>query len=170
VDLQHRSWQMLEHLLSTYPEDPAADQAAFAAASALLELGDHQAAAQACQRYARRYPNSSLLDSYWYIIGYSRYAAGDPQPAIEMCRKVAEFTPLDKKTGRVTESANKWPAVYILGQIYHSLGRPAEAIQEYRRVETASPTPGARFTISSARPSSSRKRACSGRGSGSKWN
>ncbi len=32
-------------------------------------------------------------------------------------------------------SRNKWQAVYILGQIYHSLGKAADAIREYRRVE-----------------------------------
>ena len=38
-------------------------------------------------------------------------------------------------TGREVESPNKWRAIYILGQIYHSLGQAAEAIREYRRVE-----------------------------------
>ena len=33
------------------------------------------------------------------------------------------------------ESPNKWQAIYILGQIYHSLGEAADAIREYRRVE-----------------------------------
>ena len=33
------------------------------------------------------------------------------------------------------ESRNKWQAIYILGQVYHSLGKAAEAIREYRRVE-----------------------------------
>jgi uncharacterized protein YfaS (alpha-2-macroglobulin family)/TolA-binding protein len=139
VELLHRSWTMLEHLLTVYPEDPAADQAAFAAASTQLELGNHAAAAQACEHYARRYPKSSLLDSYWYVIGYCRYAAGEPQAAIAMCSKVAQFTLVDAKTGQPAESVNKWQAVYILGQIYHSLGRPAEAIRHYRQVEKRFP-------------------------------
>ena len=41
----------------------------------------------------------------------------------------------DKTTGRKVESPNKWRAVYILGQVYHSLGEAAKAITEYRRVE-----------------------------------
>jgi hypothetical protein len=52
-----------------------------------------------------------------------------------MCRKVAEHKRIDKQTGAETESPNKWRAVYILGQIYHSLGKAAEAIREYHRVE-----------------------------------
>ena len=52
-----------------------------------------------------------------------------------MCRKVAEAKRIDQATGREVESPNKWRAIYILGQVYHSLGQAAEAIREYRRVE-----------------------------------
>ena len=33
------------------------------------------------------------------------------------------------------ESPNKWEAIYIMGQVYHSLGEAAKAIAEYTRVE-----------------------------------
>ena len=33
------------------------------------------------------------------------------------------------------ESPNKWQAIYIMGQVYHSLGEAAKAIAEYTRVE-----------------------------------
>jgi len=135
VDLVRRAWAMLEGFLTAYPEDPAADQAAFATANALLELEAYQEATDACNRYARRYPKSDLLDSYWYMIGYCHFATGKHQAALEMCRKVAEATRIDKATGREVESRNKWRAIYILGQVYHSLGRAADAIREYRRVD-----------------------------------
>jgi hypothetical protein len=130
---------MLEGFLTAHPDDPAADQAAFAAANALLELKRYEQAAAACNRYAARYPKSDLVDSYWYMIGYCRFATAKHEAALEMCRKVAEHKRIDKQTGRETESPNKWRAVYILGQIYHSLGKAAEAIGEYRRVEDRFP-------------------------------
>jgi len=139
VDLIRRAWGMLEAFLTAYPDDPAADQAGFAAANALLELKSYDQAAAACNRYATRYPKSDLLDSYWYIIGYCRFATGRHELALEMCRKVAEAKRIDKRSGATTESPNKWRAVYILGQIYHSLGKAAEAIAEYRRVEQRFP-------------------------------
>ena len=135
VDLVRRAWAMLESFLTAYPDDPAADQAAFAAANALLELKAYNEAAAACDRYAKRYPKSELLDSYWYMIGYCHFATGEHEAALEMCRKVAEAKRIDKATGREVESPNKWRAIYILGQVYHSLGEAAEAIREYRRVE-----------------------------------
>ena len=85
--------------------------------------------------YAKRYPKSDLLDSYWYMIGYCHFAMGEHEAALEMCRKVAEAKRIDKQTGREVESPNKWQAIYILGQVHHSLGQAAEAIREYRRVE-----------------------------------
>ena len=134
VDLVKRAWRMLEGFLTAYPEDPAADQAAFATANALLELETYDRAAAACDQYAKRYPESKLLDSFWYIIGYCRFATGQHQAAMAMCRKVAEARRTDPQTGREEESPNKNRAIYILGQIHHSLGRAAEAIAEYGKV------------------------------------
>jgi hypothetical protein len=62
-----------------------------------------------------------------------------------MCRRVAEATRTDPATGRAIESSNKWRAIYISGQIHHSLGEPAEAITEYGRV--ADRFPDAKETI-----------------------
>jgi len=135
VDLIRRAWAMLETFLTAYPDDPAADQAAFSTANALLELKAYDQATAACNRYAKRYPKSDMLDSYWYIIGYCHFATGEHESALSMCRKVAEAMRTDETTGRQVESRNKWRAIYILGQVHHSLGQAADAIEEYRRVE-----------------------------------
>ncbi|MCU0978437.1 MAG: outer membrane protein assembly factor BamD [Pirellulaceae bacterium] len=139
IDLVFRAWRMLDDFLTVYPEDPAADQAAFSAANALLELGRYADAAVACERYAARYPQSKLLDSFWYIIGFGRFADGRHEQAGTMLRQVAEAKPIDKASGLPADSPNKWPAIYILGQIFHSLGQPAEAIRYYRQVEDRYP-------------------------------
>jgi len=133
VHLVGAAWEMLDRFLTAFPEDPAADQAAFAAANALLDSEFYDRAAEAAARYAQRYSDSPLLDSFWYLIGYCRYAEGQHEQAIEMCRKVAEWQKKDA-TGRVQESKNKWQALYILGQIYHSLGQPLQAIGYYQLV------------------------------------
>ena len=52
-----------------------------------------------------------------------------------MCRKVADTKRIDPATGREEDCRNKWQAIYILGQVYHSLGKAVDAIREYRRVE-----------------------------------
>jgi len=134
IDLMRRSWGMLEDFLTIHPEDPAADQAAFAAANVLLDLKDFPAASAACRRAAARYPQSSLLDAFWYLDGYCQFALGNHQEALELCRKVADARRADPKTGKPGDSPNKWRAIYMMGQIYHRLGQPAEAMREYRRV------------------------------------
>jgi hypothetical protein len=135
VELLRRAWAMFESFLTAYPDDPAADQAALADAGVLLDLKAYKDAAAACDSYAKRYPKSDLLDAYWYVIGYCHFAAGDDRQAIEMCRKVADTKRIDPATGREEDCRNKWQAVYILGQVYHSLGKAVDAIHEYRRVE-----------------------------------
>ncbi len=134
VDLTSTAYRMLEDFLTQYPLDPAADQAAFSAASALLDLKDYAQAAAACQRYAERYANSHLVDDFWFMIGYSRFALGQHDDASEMLRKVVASRLVNQTTGQPAESDNKWPAIYILGQVHHSLGQAADAIREYRLV------------------------------------
>ncbi|MEX0586660.1 MAG: tetratricopeptide repeat protein, partial [Pirellulales bacterium] len=135
VDLVRQAHAMLEGFLTMYPDDPAADQASFSAANALVELKAFKAAIAACENYARRYPKSDFLDSYWYTIGYCHFAQNQHQAALDMCRKVSEAKRVDKTTGREAESVNKHRAIYIMGQVYHSLGKAAEAIAEYTRVK-----------------------------------
>ncbi|MDA7977875.1 MAG: tetratricopeptide repeat protein [Pirellulales bacterium] len=135
VDLVRDALTRLESFLTHYPDDPAAAQAAFSAANALLELEAFRPAIAACNRYAERYDDSEYLDSFWYVIGYCHFALGEHEDALAMCEKVAEATRMDANSGRETESPNKWQAVYIMGQVYHSLGKAKEAIDEYERVK-----------------------------------
>ncbi len=76
VDLIRDAWQRLDDFLTAYPDDPAADQASFSSANALLDLELYDRAIAQCDRYAARYPASDYLDSYWYIIGYCHFARG----------------------------------------------------------------------------------------------
>ena len=135
VDLVQLALRMLDHFLTTYPEDPAADQAAFSLANAMLELKQFQQVIAAATRFAERYKESDYLDSFWYIVAYAHFARGEHEQALDMARKVAESKRLDKQTGREVESPNKWQAVYIMGQVFHSLGKAADAIAQYTRVE-----------------------------------
>jgi len=64
IELLARAGRLTEALLVDHPDDPVADQVAFAAAGGLLERGRYEEAATACERYARRYPDSDLLDSF----------------------------------------------------------------------------------------------------------
>ena len=135
VVLVQQALAMLDHFLTMYPEDPAADQAAFSLANALLELKAHKEVIERVTAYAKRYKDSEYLDSYWYIQAYGHFALGEHEKALEMARKVAEHKRTEKQTGREVESPNKWQAIYIMGQVFHSLGKAAEAIVEYVKVE-----------------------------------
>ncbi|MCH7988231.1 MAG: tetratricopeptide repeat protein [Planctomycetes bacterium] len=139
VDLIAAAIGMLDHFLSTWPGDPAADQAAFSMANAYLDLEQYEAVITRCEQFSERYPESKLLDSFWYVIGYSQFALGRHDEALKMCKQVAEATRKDPRTGIELAAANKWQAIYIMGQVYHSLGKPADAITEYERVKKRFP-------------------------------
>ena len=139
VELVRQSLTMLEAFLTAYPEDPAADEAALSLASALLGLKQYESAIAACKKYAERYPDSRFVESYWYTVGFCYFALGEHAEALATCEKVVEMKRKDQKTGRMVEAENRWQAVYILGQIYHSLGQAADAIREYSRVKDRFP-------------------------------
>ncbi len=134
VQLIRSAIEMLDHFVTTWPEDPADDQASFALATALLDLEQYDATIARCEKYAMRYPKSRLLDAFWYMIGYSHFELEQPQEALAMCRKVAEATFPIAETGGTRVAENRWEAIYIMGQIYHSLGQAANAIDEYTKV------------------------------------
>jgi len=135
VDLIASSVQMLDHFIATWPTDPAADQASFSLANALLDLERYSDVIARCEQFAKRYPDSKLLDSFWYVIGYSQFAQGKHAAALEMCRKVADWKRVDPQTKAETIAVNHWQSIYIMGQVYHSLGKAAEAIGEYDKVK-----------------------------------
>ena len=135
VNLIRQSLGMLDAFLTSHPDDPAADEASFSLASAHLDLDAYEEAIAAATKFATRYPESTFVDSFWYIIGYCHYARGEHKQALAMCDKVAKATQKDPRTGREKESPNKWQAIYILGQIHHSLGKAQDAIREYTRVK-----------------------------------
>jgi len=139
ADLLRAAWRMQEDFLTEYPLAPTADQAAFAAASALLETKDYARAAVVAQRAAARYSDSDLLDDFWFIAGYCRFLLGESEPAIELLRNVATGKFRDAATGQLGDSDNKWSSVYVLGQLYHSLDQVVAAIDEYRLVEDRFP-------------------------------
>ena len=136
VDLVSSSIDLFDHFLNTWPGDPVADQAAFAQANAYLNLKKYDTVISRSQQFAKRYPKSDLLDSFWYIIGYSEFANGKHDEALKMCKKVAEYMRKDPASGVDVAAVNKWESVYIMGQIYHSLGKAGEAIAEYKRVKS----------------------------------
>jgi uncharacterized protein YfaS (alpha-2-macroglobulin family)/tetratricopeptide (TPR) repeat protein len=133
IDLIQQARQRLDKFLTEHPDDPAADEASFSLASALLDMELYDKAIERAARYAVRYPSSNFLDTYWYIIGFCHFARGEHDEALAMCQKVVESTRMDE-SGRRTESPNKWRALYIIGQIYHSLGEAEKAIEYYTRV------------------------------------
>ena len=135
VDLIATSVHMLDHFIATWATDPAADQASFSVANALLDLERYADVIARCDQFAKRYPDSKLLDSFWYVIGYSQFAQGKHAAALEMCRKVADWKKVDPQTKAEAMAVNHWQSIYIMGQVYHSLGKAAEAIGEYDKVK-----------------------------------
>ena len=100
-----RAWQKLQAFLTGFPADPAADQAAFAAANAQLDLKRFDEAGKAAAASARRYPQSELLDSYWYLSAYCDFATGKSASAIEICRQGGPV-PTPRQTVR---PHGRWP-------------------------------------------------------------
>lgn len=130
-----KSLQMLEQFLTTHPEDPSADEAAFALASGMTELEQYQQTIKLCEKYTNRYPKSDYLSSYWYLTAFCHFALSEPKQALEMSDKVAQSVPASQRNSNSVAAQNRWRAIYIMGQIHHSLNESAKAIVNYTEVK-----------------------------------
>ncbi|MBI1248284.1 tetratricopeptide repeat protein [bacterium] len=135
VHFQKNSLQMLEQFLTTHPEDPSDDEAAFALASGMTELEQYDQTIKLCENYQRRYPKSKYLSSYWYLTAFCHFALSQPKQALEMSEKVAQSVPAAQQNADTVAAQNRWRAIYIMGQIYHSLNEAAQAIENYSEVK-----------------------------------
>ncbi|MGY8770169.1 MAG: MG2 domain-containing protein [Pirellulales bacterium] len=136
ITLVRRSLAMLEGFLTANPEDPSAEQAAFSLATGLLELDGFESAITACSKYTTRYSKSDFLSSYWYITGFCHFALGQHKQALALCEKVATYKrPTNLSGNHEQAEQNKWRTIYIMGQVYHSLGDAADAIKQYTQVK-----------------------------------
>ncbi len=126
--------RLLVRYLTHYPDSPTADDAALNLVNAYLKLQDYKSTVDLCEDLRRRYPTSRFFDSFEYVEALARWHLGQYDPAITLATKVAEkeYTLPD---GTRRPSDNKDLATYIVGQIWHARGRPAEAIDYYEKVE-----------------------------------
>ena len=129
---------MLRRFLVLYPEQPIADEVSFSLANAYLDLEAFAAVIPLVQRFQQRYPKSAYLSGYQYIEGYANFELERYDASLALCRTVATSTYPDKQ-GRLAPSDHKDLAIYIMGQIYHSMGQPDEAIAEYEKVKDLFP-------------------------------
>ncbi len=135
VALLAASVRMTDHFLTAWPNDPAADEAAFALANTLLDLERYELVVERASAFVERYPESRMLDGFWFVVGYGQFALGKSKEALATCEKVSSMTRIDPATGREVPADNKWQAIYIMGQIHHSLGEAAKAIGDYEKVK-----------------------------------
>jgi uncharacterized protein YfaS (alpha-2-macroglobulin family)/outer membrane protein assembly factor BamD (BamD/ComL family) len=114
----------LNQFLALYPNDPLADDAAFSLCNTWLDLKGYGRVVDLSRRFAGLYTNSVLNSSFRYMTALGLFWQSDYTGAVKVARAVAEG-----------DSADRDFAGYIVGQICHAEGRPAEAIEWYRKVQ-----------------------------------
>lgn len=133
-ELRQLAVSVFRQFLLLYPDDPLAEEVSFAWATTHIEGGDLQAALAVAQAALARYPNSSFEDELLYTSGYVSFALGKPQEAFALLERVATGT-FARPDGSRGPSENRDHAVYLQGQVHHSLGEPAAALADYDKVK-----------------------------------
>ena len=120
--------RLLDRFLTLHPVSPLADDAAFSTANAFLDLQDFDRVIELSEIYRERYADSVFTSSFQYMTALGHFWKRSYEPALAAARVVADGDSTDRDFAR-----------YILGQIYHAEGRPAEAIEWYETVRTVYP-------------------------------
>jgi uncharacterized protein YfaS (alpha-2-macroglobulin family)/tetratricopeptide (TPR) repeat protein len=132
-DLLGQAIRLVQVFLAQAPNDPLADEASLALVGSFLELEDFDTVVKLSRRYAELHARSTFLDSFQYSEALGRFHLGEYDRAIAVAEKIAAATYKDKD-GVDQPSANKWQALYILGQIYDARRQPGKALAYYERV------------------------------------
>lgn len=128
IQTLNRTVEILSQFLTLYPTNPLADDAAFSLANAYMDLEDFQNVVQLCRLNQAYRPDSVLLSSFQYMEALGLFALNEYEKAIKAATLVAS-----------SESEDRDFARYIIGQIYHAQGKPAQAIDWYSRVRQIYP-------------------------------
>ncbi len=132
-ELRLQAIRIIQVLLTESPRNPLAEEASLALVTNFLELDDFDSAVKLAPRFAQLYPRSKFLDSFQYADALGRFELGQYDRAIEVARAIAGATYKDAD-GIDQPSANKWQALYILGQIHDARRQPAQAVEFYKQV------------------------------------
>ena len=127
---------MLEGFLTAYPDDPAADQAAFAAANALLDLKAYKRGRRGLQPLRRALSRRAIC---WTATGTSSATATSPPASTRRPWRCAARWP--RPSGPTRRPAARWKAPTSGGRSTSSArsttawARRPRRSREYRRVE-----------------------------------
>jgi hypothetical protein len=118
-----RTAGMLTDFLTLYPADPLADDAAFSLANAFLDMENYPLVVRLGMRFSRRYADGKLASSFRYMEALGHFWQNAYDKALEAAVEVAEGGSEDREF-----------AQYIVGQIHHARGNPAQAIEWYGKI------------------------------------
>jgi uncharacterized protein YfaS (alpha-2-macroglobulin family)/TolA-binding protein len=129
---------LLKDFLSFYPQNPLADEASFSLANTYLDLLQYQEVVALCDRLMKRFSQSSYVDDFLYIQGFSQFYLRHYEQAQQILERLfnEEFPLNAKERGR---SENRYLARYIIGQISHARGKAKEAIEHYQQIQDRFP-------------------------------
>ncbi|MDP6439759.1 MAG: MG2 domain-containing protein [Candidatus Brocadiia bacterium] len=123
IEMLKETIRLLSEFLTLYPDSPLADDAAFSMANAFLDLKQFDAVVKLCAGYKRHFADSEFASGFQYMIALGQFWQHQHRAALTAAKVVAEGKSKDRDFAR-----------YIVGQIYHAEGNPAEAIVWYRKV------------------------------------
>ena len=134
LELNREARRLCYEFLMRYPDDADADEVLFTLASIALEAEQLDEALELLGNASSAYPDSTWLDDILYIEGYAWFLKGEHEKALAKLRRVAEEDfPIGN--GKKGKSPSRWLAVFLQGQIHHAAGKPALALELYKKVQ-----------------------------------
>lgn len=139
-----RAIEQMRRFLTLYPTSPLVEEATFSLLNAFMDLQQYDKAAALAAEAQARYPQSAYLDDYQYIRALASFLGQHFEEALALCRELATKD-YPRPDGGVGPSDYKALALYISAQVFHSEGKPTEALKYYS--EVAGKFPDARNSI-----------------------
>ncbi len=125
---------MIQSFLTLYPNNPIADEAGYTLINLWLDQQNYEKVNQLTTAFAKRYPQSTYLDSYDFLRAYALFQLEQYTQALQQAEKVStEEYPAPGGAVQRSEEADN--AVHMAGKILHASGELDRALEQYERVK-----------------------------------
>jgi TolA-binding protein len=134
--LYNKTYNLLTDYLTLFPSSFNADEISFVLMNLFFDTNRYESAYQSGELFVNRFPESQYLDDYYYLSGLALFSDDKTDDAMEYLKKVA-YDQFKTKDGISKDSENKFYALRLIAQVYHSKDDIDKAIEIYKDIKNS---------------------------------
>lgn len=134
--LYNKTYNLLTDYLTLFPSSFNTDEISFVLMNLFFDTNRYESAYESGKLFVSRFPESQYLDDYYYLSGLALFSDNKTDDAMEYLKKVA-YDKFKTNDGIMSNSDNKFYALRLIAQVYHSKDDIDKAIDIYKEIKSS---------------------------------